>query len=89
MVNLSSTGLGCIGTKNSKRLEIKLSFHRTGPMLFTFLETARICAVFMDPKDDGIGAKEDEKDAPASGENHLFRRLVSCHGESCRTKHGM
>lgn len=40
-LNLSSTMSGCIGTKPSGRLGIKLSFHRTTLVVFTIWVSAR------------------------------------------------
>lgn len=70
----SSTGLGCIRTKPPGLLGTTLSIYRTALVIIAFWETARLCAVSVDPKDDGFGAKEVVKDAQSS-------MKIACPGE--------
>lgn len=49
-------------------------------------ETARVYAVFMDPKDDGIGEKKEPKDARAWMRVTYLGRLYVV---GCRGKHEM
>lgn len=54
------------------------------------METARVCAVFMDPQDDGIGAKKEAKDARASMRITCLRRLYVVSEEVIEGRiHGM